>query len=691
MIAFRHFALRRGSRLLLSDIDLTIQSGWRLGVIGRNGCGKSSLFAALQGRLESDAGELDLPAKLRLASVAQETPALPDPALDYVLGGDEDVAAALRDEADAQACGDAEAMARAHHRIEELHGYDARARAGRLMHGLGFAPETHERAVKEFSGGWRVRLNLARALMAPSDLLLLDEPTNHLDLDAVLWLEEWLRRYQGTLLVISHDREFLDAVTSHTLHLHEGGARLYSGNYSAFERLRAEQLRQQQITHEREQAERAHLQSFVDRFKAKASKAKQAQSRMKRLEKLAGTEAVRAERPFRFEFAQPERLPDSMLQLEQVSAGYVIPLPLPSGERAGARGGAGGDAGSEHASMESGASLDPSPQPSAPLLAKEGGEGANVVLTDGRHHQKTVVLSDVRFRLEAGERIGLLGPNGAGKSTLVKTLVGELTPLAGERKAHKDLKIGYFAQHTVESLREGASPFDHLQDKAPGVAAQALRDFLGNWNFAGDRAFESVDGFSGGERARLALALIAWDKPNLLLLDEPTNHLDLDMREALADALADFDGALVLVSHDRHLLGLVCDSFWRVADGVVESFDGDLDDYARWLRSRGSAVKKASEPAVSTESAADRRRASAAQREQDKAAKARVRKIEARVAVIDTDLGAIEARLADPATYNGSTAELMKLGQRQADLRREKETIEAEWLELYEQLEAASA
>jgi ATP-binding cassette subfamily F protein 3 len=654
MIAFRHFALRRGSRLLLSDIDLTIQSGWRLGVIGRNGCGKSSLFAVLQGRLESDAGELDLPAKLRLASVAQETPALPDAAIDYVLGGDEEVASALRDEADAQARGDSEAMARAHHRIEELHGYDARARAGRLLHGLGFAPETHERAVKEFSGGWRVRLNLARALMAPSDLLLLDEPTNHLDLDAVLWLEEWLRRYQGTLLVISHDREFLDAVTSHTLHLHEGRARLYTGNYSAFERLRAEQLRQQQIAHEREQAERAHLQSFVDRFKAKASKAKQAQSRMKRLEKLAGTEAVRAERSFRFQFAVPERLPDSMLQLEEVSAGYAL-SPLPPGEDAALADGGG-----------------------SPKNRLPGGEGL-------------VILQDVRFRLEAGERIGLLGPNGAGKSTLVKTLVGELPPLAGERKAHKDLKIGYFAQHTVESLREGASPFDHLQDKAPGVAAQVLRDFLGGWNFAGDRAFESVDGFSGGERARLALALIAWDKPNLLLLDEPTNHLDLDMREALADALADFDGALVLVSHDRHLLGLVCDSFWRVADGAVEPFDGDLDDYARWLRSRTAAVRKPNEPAAPAESAVDRRRAAAAQREQDKAAKARVKKIEARVGAIDADLAVLDAKLADPATYDGSTAELMKLGQRQADLRREKETLEAEWLELYEQLEAASA
>ena len=639
MISFRHFALRRGTRLLLSDIDLVIQSGWRLGVIGRNGCGKSSLFAALQGRLESDAGELDMPAKLRLASVAQETPALPDAAIDYVLGGDEELADAMREEADAGERGDMEAMAKAHHRIEELNGYDGRARAGRLLHGLGFPPETHERAVKEFSGGWRGRLNLARALMCPSDLLLLDEPTNHLDLDAVLWLEEWLRRYQGTLLIISHDREFLDGVITHTLHLNDGKAKLYTGNYSAFERLRAEQLRQQQISHEREQAERAHLQSFVDRFKAKASKAKQAQSRMKRLEKLAGTEAVRAERPFSFQFPVPGRLPDSMLQLEDITAGYPT--------------------------------MD--------------GDDINII------------LRDVRFSLEAGERIGLLGPNGAGKSTLVKTLVGELDPLSGERKAHKDLKIGYFAQHTVESLREGASALDHLQDKAPGVATQVMRDFLGTWNFAGDRAFESVDGFSGGERARLALALIAWDKPNLLLLDEPTNHLDLDMREALADALADFDGALVLVSHDRHLLGMVCDSFWRVADGVVESFDGDLDDYAKWLRTRGAANKKAAKAGaaakpvvqvVPDESPEERRRNAAAQRENEKTSRQRVKRIEARAATIETELTALETQLADPATYNGPTQEMMRLGQRQTELRREKEALDAEWLELYERLEA---
>ena len=647
MISFRHFALRRGSRLLLSDIDLVIQGGWRLGVIGRNGCGKSSLFAALQGKLEGDAGELEMSGKLRLASVAQETPALPDAAIDYVLGGDEELAAAIRDEAEAGDRGDMEAMAKAHHRIEELNGYDGRARAGRLLHGLGFSPETHERAVQEFSGGWRGRLNLARALMCPSDLLLLDEPTNHLDLDAVLWLEEWLRRYQGTLLIISHDREFLDGVITHTLHLNDGGAKLYTGNYSAFERLRAEQLRQQQISHEREQAERAHLQSFIDRFKAKATKARQAQSRMKRLEKLAGTEAVRAERPFSFHFAAPGRLPDSMLQLEDIVAGYQA---------------------------------DPS---------THGNQAAHIV------------LSDVRFSIEAGERIGLLGPNGAGKSTLVKTLVGELEPFGGERKAHKDLKIGYFAQHTVESLREGASPLDHLQDKAPGVATQVMRDFLGTWNFAGDRAFESVDGFSGGERARLALALIAWDKPNLLLLDEPTNHLDLDMREALADALADFDGALVLVSHDRHLLGMVCDSFWRVADGEVAPFDGDLEDYARWLKTRTAAAKKSAkkieecgqgsppfEIRAQDARAGTVRRQAAAQRENGKAARQRVKKIETRTEAIDAELATLEARLADPATYEGPTQELMRLGQRQAELRGEKETLETEWLALVEQLEA---
>ena len=530
MIAFKDFALRRGERLLLSNVDLVLQTGWRVGVIGRNGTGKSSLFAAVQGELEADKGDLGIPNKVRIASVAQETPSLPDPALDFVLSGDVEVHAAIQAEANAFANEDWEAVAEAHHRLEELNGYDASARAGKLLHGLGFAADTHQRAVSSFSGGWRVRLNLARALMTPSDLLLLDEPTNHLDLDAVLWLEQWLLKYPGTLLLISHDREFLDEVTTHTLHLHDGKAKLYSGDYTAFERQRSEHLRLQQITHEKAQAERAHLQSFIDRFSASAAKAKQAQSRVKRLAKMQGTEAVRVERALRIEFPPPAKLPHALLRLEHADCGYR-------------------------------------------------GEGGAT----------TTILHDVGFILEAGDRVALLGPNGAGKSTLVKSLVGELPLLTGERGGHPDLRIGYFAQHTVESLRAGTSAIDHLADIAPGVATQQLRDFLGKWNFPGDRAFESVDVFSGGERARLALALIAWRKPNVLLLDEPTNHLDLDMREALAEALATFDGAIVLVSHDRHLIGLVCDTFWRVADGVAQPFDGDLDAYASWLRSRDNS------------------------------------------------------------------------------------------------------
>ncbi|HEY3520217.1 MAG TPA: ABC-F family ATP-binding cassette domain-containing protein, partial [Rhodanobacteraceae bacterium] len=522
MISFRNFALRRGQRLLLSDVDLGLHAGWRVGVVGRNGCGKSSLFAALMGELEADRGDLELSGRLRIASVAQETPSLPDSALDFVLGGDVQVAAAMRAESEALAREDYEAVAQAHHRLEELNGYDAPARAGRLLHGLGFPAETHSRAVSEFSGGWRVRLNLARALMMPSDLLLLDEPTNHLDLDAVLWLEQWLLKYSGTLLLISHDREFLDGVSTHILHLHDGRARLYAGNYTRFEHQRAEHLHQQQIAFQKEQAERAHLQAFIARFKAKASKATQAQSRMKRLAKLAGTEAVRAERALHIDFLPPAKLPHALIRLNHVDAGYGV----------------------------------------------------------------IRILRDVGFGLEAGDRVGLLGPNGAGKSTLVKTLVGELPLLAGERSAHPDLVIGYFAQHTVESLRAGQSPVDHLRELAPTESTQSFRDFLGRWNFPGDRAFENVDGFSGGERARLALALIAWRKPNVLLLDEPTNHLDLDMREALAEALSDFPGAIVLVSHDRHLIGLVCDTFWRVAAGSVQKFSGDLDEYAAWLRSR---------------------------------------------------------------------------------------------------------
>ncbi len=617
MISLRNFAMRRGERLLLSNVDLTLHAGYRVGVVGRNGTGKSSLFAAVRGELEADKGDVELPGKLRIASVAQETPSLPDPALDFVLGGDTDVAAALKAEADALAAEDWEAVANAHHRIEELNGYDASARAGKLLHGLGFPADTHQRAVSAFSGGWRVRLNLARALMMPSDLLLLDEPTNHLDLDAVYWLEQWLLKYPGTLLLISHDREFLDNVATHTLHLHGGSAKLYVGGYTDFERQRAEQLRQQQIAHEKEQAERAHLQSFIDRFKAKASKAAQAQSRMKRLAKLAGTEAVRVEREFRIEFAPPSKLPFSLIRLNHVQAGY------------------GRDA---------------------------------------------VILDDVGFGLEAGDRIGLLGPNGAGKTTLVRTLVGDLPVVAGERSAHPDLRNGYFDQHTEESLHEGQSPIDHFRELSPNSPTQAFRDFLGKWNFPGDRAFEVVDGFSGGERARLALALIAWQQPNVLLLDEPTNHLDLEMREALAEALSDFDGAIVMVSHDRHLIGLVCDTYWRVADGVVEPFDGDLDQYAAWLRTRPAAqgtkakmAEAAPAPPPPTKPLPVRKPPNP-----HKLAQA-----EANIAALEQQLKDLDAALADPASYQDSARAALLTREREETQAR-LEQAEQAWGALYE-------
>ncbi|KLJ00136.1 ABC-F family ATP-binding cassette domain-containing protein [Luteimonas sp. FCS-9] len=649
MISFKNFALRRGERLLLSDVDLTLHSGWRAGVVGRNGAGKSSLFAAVRGEVEADRGDLDLPNRVRVASIAQELPSLPDPAIEFVLGGDAAVSEVLRAEAAAMAAEDWEAVAEAHVRMAELGAYDATARAGKLLHGLGFPAETHQRAVATFSGGWRVRLNLARALMTPSDLLLLDEPTNHLDLDAVLWLEQWLLKYPGTLLLISHDREFLDNVCTHTLHLHGGGAKLYTGNFTAFERQRAEQLRLQQITHEKTQAERAHLQKFIDRFKASAAKAKQAQSRVKRLAKLADTEAVRAEREVRIDFPQPLKLPHALLRINDGVCGYA----------AGGR-----DPG--FANRDSEARAVSNPQSPIP----DPGAKAHVV-----------ILDDVGFGLEAGDRIGLLGPNGAGKSTLVKSLVGDLPLLAGERYAHPDLRIGYFAQHTVESLVAGTSPIDHLRELSPNVATQAFRDFLGKWSFPGDRAFESIDGFSGGERARLALALIAWLQPNVLLLDEPTNHLDLEMREALAEALSDFPGAIVLVSHDRHLIGLVSDTYWRVADGAVVPFDGDLDEYAAWLRARGNAGELRTPAATPVAEAAPAPPARQAPRA--KVNPHRLQKVESRVAELEAELARIEAALAEPATYTDGPR-VAELGQRQAALRGELDTAEAELLALYD-------
>ena len=621
MIAFRNFALRRGGRLLLSNIDLTLHAGTRVGVIGRNGCGKTSLFGAVLGEVDADSGDIDMPSRLRIASVAQETPSLPDSALDFVLGGDQEVFDVIRAEAAAMDAEDYDAVANAHQRLDELNGYDAPARAGKLLHGLGFSAESHLRPVSDFSGGWRVRLNLARALMKPSDLLLLDEPTNHLDLDAVLWLEQWLLRYPGTIMLISHDREFLDGVCTHTLHLNENKAKLYVGDYTSFERQRSEHLRLQQISFEKEQAEREHLQKFIDRFKATASKAKQAQSRVKRLAKLAGTEAVRAERAMHIQFGQPAKLPHSLIRLNDADCGYGT----------------------------------------------------------------VKILEQVGFGLEAGDRVGLLGPNGAGKSTLVKTLVGELPVINGERVAHPDLRIGYFAQHTVESLTEGQSPMWHLKELAPEAGEQNLRNFLGQWYFVGDRAFESVDGFSGGERARLALALIAYQQPNVLLLDEPTNHLDIDMREALAEALSDFEGAIVLVSHDRHLIGLVSETFWRVSDGHVWPFNGALDEYAVWLKARGNKIDQASSKA--RQEAAKPKAQPKSNAELGKLQK-QVDKLESRLGDLDSQLAHIQEELAKPELYQSDGgAVLLQLGQQQQKLEAERGNIESEWLEAYQALE----
>ena len=620
MIRIESLTLQRGPLRLLENANLTLHPGQKVGLLGTNGAGKSSLFALMRGELTTDAGSCSLPEDWRIAHMQQEIENLERRAVDYVLDGDNRLRQIESRLSDAQEREDAHALGTLYAELEAHDGFSADSRARTLLAGLGFSSEQCEALVGDFSGGWRMRLNLAQALMCPSDLLLLDEPTNHLDLDAVYWLEQWLLKYPGTLLLISHDREFLDNVATHTLHLHGGGAKLYPGGYTDFERQRAEQLRQQQIAHEKEQAERAHLQSFIDRFKAQASKAAQAQSRMKRLAKLAGTEAVRAEREFRIEFAPPAKLPFSLIRLNHVEAGY------------------GKDA---------------------------------------------VILHNVGFGLEAGQRIGLLGPNGAGKTTLVKTLVGELAPIVGERMAHPDLKIGYFAQHTVESLHEGQSPMEHFREIAPDAPNQSFRDFLGKWNFPGDRAFEPVDGFSGGERARLALALIAWQQPNVLLLDEPTNHLDLEMREALAEALATFEGAIVMVSHDRHLIGLVCDTYWRVADGVVEPFDGDLDAYAAWLRTRPQAqgtkarMEQVEEPVVV-------KTAPVAQVVQKKPVNPhKLAAAEAKVAELEGALAELDRQLADPANYADATR-MAVIGRDRETTAAQLEKAEAAWMELLE-------
>jgi len=613
VIRLSQVTLRRGAKALLESTDLTIHAGERIGLIGANGSGKSSLFALLRDELHADKGDVELPAHWRIAHVAQETPALGRPAVEYAIDGD----TALRDiEQELERTHDGTRMGELHAALADADVYTARPRAEALLLGLGFKSEELEQPVSSFSGGWRMRLNLAQALMCRSDLLLLDEPTNHLDLDAIVWLEDWLRRYAGTLIVVSHDRDFLDGVVETVVHIDARKLRRYSGNYSAFEAQRAAGLVLAQAQYEKQQRERAHLQSFIDRFRAKATKARQAQSRMKMLARMEELAPVHAAAPFSFEFREPLRSPDPLLVLEDVDAGY-----------------------------------------------------------DGH-----AVLSDVKLTLRSGERIGLLGVNGAGKTTLIKTIAGTLAPLAGSAVLNKGVVIGYFAQHQVEMLRDDQSPLWHLARLAPQVREQELRDYLGGFNFPGDMASGPVEHFSGGEKARLALALIVWQRPNLLLLDEPTNHLDLETREALTVALAQFEGTLVLVSHDRHLLRASTEQLVVVREGRVQEFDGDLDDYRLALLNR--QVNRQAAPA-----APKPKPAAAPKAPSRKNLHSRIQRLEELMKRRGEEIAAVEARLGDPATYQDGEGYKALLAD-QAYLRRELEQLETEWLRKQAELES---
>jgi len=630
MIRLSNLSLRRGVKVLLERAALSIHAGQRVGVVGSNGCGKSTLFALLQGGVEPDEGDAEVPASWVTAHVAQEVPDLDRSALDFVMDGDAELRVV---EAQIAAAGDdGQKLGELHARFSDIGGHGAVARASVLLDGLGFAPADRQTSVRAFSGGWRVRLQLARALMCRSDLLLLDEPTNHLDLDAVFWLEEWLRGYPGTLLVISHDREFLDNVVQAICHFDQKALKLYPGGYSAFERARAEQLSHQQAMHERQQREIAHLRSFVERFRAKATKAKQAQSRLKALDRMQVIAEVQVATPFDFEFADPGRASDPLIAIEVGAARY-------------------GD---------------------------------------------VEVLGGVDLVIRPGARVGLLGRNGAGKSTLVKMIAGTLALSRGTRQIGRDVRIGYFAQHQLDQLRADDTPLGHLQRMDPAVREQDHRDFLGGFDFRGDAAMAVVGPMSGGEKARLALALITYAKPHLLLLDEPTNHLDMDMRNALTIALQSFSGAMVLVSHDRSLLRATADEFRLVADGRVQPFDGDLEDYRAWLESPERRYVIASAESGEASGRREQRRAEAEARQKLSALRKpfekRLKEVEAALAAVEPELRTLESRLAAPDIYEVSRkAELQDCLMRQAALRGQSEALEHEWLELHEKLEAVSA
>jgi ATP-binding cassette subfamily F protein 3 len=657
MITIKNIVLRRGTKVLLDNASVNLNPSEKVGLVGRNGAGKSSLFRLLDHSLHEDKGDFYVPPQWRMAQVAQDMPETDMPATQFVIEGDTTLLAAQAEVAAAEATDDGERMGNAYMALHDAGAHDAPARAQALILGLGFRTDELERPVDSFSGGWRMRLQLARALMCPSELLLLDEPTNHLDLDALVWLEAWLQRYAGTMLVISHDREFLDAITDVTVHIERAQLTRYGGNYSKFEDMRAEKMALQATAFSKQQEKMAHLQKFIDRFKAKASKAKQAQSRVKALERMEKIGPVLAEADFTFEFTEPQNLPNPMLAMQDVDFGYPAP--------------------------------------------PEGGE-------------PTTIVRGISRSVQAGQRIGILGANGQGKSTVVKTIARALQPLAGAVTEGKGLNIGYFAQQELDVLRPADTPLEHMirlvkectaEGRLQGQATreQDLRSFLGSFNFTGDQVKQTVGSMSGGEKARLVLCMIVWQRPNLLLLDEPTNHLDLATREALSMALNEFEGTVMLVSHDRALLRAVCDEFWLVSRGGIAPFDGDLDDYQRYIldvakqsreaqrqEQRAAAAAPVAAPApvaLAATPGPDQRKQEALKREQLKPLKKELERVEKQVAQFTQERDALQARLNGPA----SPAELAEAGRQLKAANAALEPLEERWLELTEQIEAVTA
>ncbi|OBT10053.1 ABC transporter ATP-binding protein [Vibrio sp. UCD-FRSSP16_10] len=634
MITISNIQLLRGGKPLLQDASATIHPSDKVGLVGKNGCGKSTLFALMKGELSIDAGDFKQPKHWELAWVAQETPALERAAIEYVIDGDREYRQLEADLAKAEQEDDGNKVALLHGKIETIGGYSIRARAAELLDGLGFSQQQMEWNLTQFSGGWRMRLNLAQALLCRSDLLLLDEPTNHLDLDAVMWLERWLQNYRGTLVLISHDRDFLDPIIGRIIHIENEALNEYTGNYSSFENQRAQKLMLQQAMFQKQQKQMTHMQSYIDRFRYKASKARQAQSRIKALEKMEQVLPAQFDNPFSFEFREPATLPNPIVMMDHVSAGY----------------------------------------------------------------DDMLILEKIRLNLVPGSRIGLLGRNGAGKSTLIKLLSGELAPKSGELTYSQGVKIGYFAQHQLETLHPEETPLQHLMQIAPKYTEQQLRDYLGSFGFKGEKALDKVAPFSGGEKARLVLALLVWQKPNLLLLDEPTNHLDLDMRQALTMALQTFEGAMVIVSHDRYLLRATTDDLYLVHDKQVEPFDGDLTDYYKWLTDQQKEIKKAqSKDTVksSVHSAAtkkDQKRKEAEFRKLTAPIRKNITVLEKKMDKLNSALEQCEEQLSDTDLYQAENkATLTQVLSKQASAKSELEEVEMEWMTDQETLEDMQA